>query len=92
MVRGTSNGVSQDEVAAKTEEVTSSLAAGLEILQRAHALNPLKLNTLESLKIAYEFVKQPKRVKETEGKIKALRVRYPNLPKPPKQTSVQGHQ
>ena len=71
----------QTKVAEQSEAVTATLQTGLEVLQRAHALNPLKLSTLESLKIAYEFVKQPDQVKTTEDKIKALRVRYPDLPK-----------
>lgn len=50
-------------------------------MQRAHALNPLKLNTMESLMIAYEFVKKPEQVKAIEQKIRALREKYPDLPK-----------
>jgi hypothetical protein len=92
MAHGSSDGVSQHETAAKREEITSDLTAGLEMLQRAHALNPLKLNTLESLKIAYEFVKQPDQVKATEDKIKALRLRYPNLPNTPEEVGVRGYQ
>ena len=71
----------QRKVAEQSEDVTAALTTGLEVLQRAHALNPLKLSTLEALEIAYEFVKQPDERKRTEDKIKALRVRYPDLPK-----------
>ena len=53
----------------------------LQMLQRAHALNPLKLNTMESLVIAYEFIKKPEQVKAIKQKIRALREKYPDLPK-----------
>ena len=69
----------QEQLAKQSEAATEALGLGLEMLQRAHALNPLKLNTLESLKIAYEFVKQPIHAKETKGKIDALRHKYPHL-------------
>lgn len=34
-------------VARMSEEATGSLSKGMEVLARAHALNPLKMNTLE---------------------------------------------
>jgi hypothetical protein len=72
--------VSSADVADMSRDVTASLTRGLKVLTRAHALNPLKLNTLESLLIAYDFVKKPELVAATEEKIKSLHERYPDLP------------
>ena len=69
----------QQQLSELRQAATAALGAGIEVLQRARALNPLNLNTLQALAIAYEFVKQPSQAWEIEEQIKALRRRYPNL-------------